>query len=435
MNVQDYIERQKALRAEWDERAARNALCLREIKDARESGWNVEQAWLLGRAEARVARLAKVAKKLGLPEPALQIGKSWTFEQHDSGRTTVETMTAIRLIGEPPILPGGWRLLARVEDIEGARMVFAVPGAPPMPDRAWYEAHVCDHCNKKRARAKTYIVQDEQGVTKRIGANCLIDFLGHRISLHLYQPSLDGLAEDSEPRGRHNPRVASTETILAHSSAAIRVDGCYRKPSEYGGDTTRSIVSLFFNDDRGCDDQERRRRNELRLKYAPTDADVERARTVLDWMLALDTRPSPSDYERNLHAVAVAGTVVWKTFGVTCSAPAAWDRAHAAPKPARAAAEPAENPIWSPEGRSRVAGEAVSIKLMPGYAYNSPDVKKALVRVAASNDVYKVWVTVPAGEDCSRGDHVEFDCTLTRKEIGFSIGKRPAKWVTKEATQ
>jgi hypothetical protein len=78
-------------------------------------------------------------------------------------------------------LPGGWKFIGRVDHEEIGNLIVSVPGSGHEEDLhklfGKSQPSHCDHCGKTRNRTSTFVVKDENGKIKRIGRQCLKDYL------------------------------------------------------------------------------------------------------------------------------------------------------------------------------------------------------------------------------------------------------------------
>jgi len=78
-------------------------------------------------------------------------------------------------------LPGGWKFIGRVDHESIGNLIVSVPGSGHEADlhKMFGESQPshCDHCGKTRKRTSTFVVQDDKGKIKRIGRQCLKDYL------------------------------------------------------------------------------------------------------------------------------------------------------------------------------------------------------------------------------------------------------------------
>lgn len=393
------------------------------------AGWTIIPSYALGVAHDRVKKLRQAAKRCKMPEPSLEIGEQFMTEKHERDEagmmdSWMEYSVAVRLVGVAPLLPGGWTMLARVEDVAGARMVFSMPGADDMPAATWCGEQACDHCNKARRRSKTFVLRNAAGDTRRVGATCMRDFLGHDVGLS-YCPTLRDLDLDECSGPREREIICTAMTAVTLACAAVRIDGVYVSKAA-GGMATSAICALpFIPEPR--DSADRREHYKLLKKYTPTDADAEHAAAVLAWLL---TMTPTSDFERNIRAIAESGNVVWKSFGLACAIIAAHLRATTKREVVRREVEAEASPVWLTSGRQHLRGELVSCKRYDAFRGDGPDTIKGLIVVRPAPDqVCKVFVTIPGARECiATGGMYEFDANVEPREAGFAIAKRPTNW-------
>jgi hypothetical protein len=403
-----------------------------QVQALQAAGWTIIPAYAIGAAHERVRKLIQAARRCKMPEPSLEVGQqfaTWCRQTNEAGTVDcwLEYKVAVRLIGKAPLLPGGWTMLARVEDIAGARMVFSMPGADDVPATSWCGEQTCDHCNKSRRRAKTFVLRNAAGEMKRVGATCMRDFLGHDVGLS-YSPDLRGLDECDEESycaPREHSVVCSALDAVTLATAAVRIDGVYISRNGNGTPTSARCALPYIQPPRNP--RERAKHFADLTKYAPTPADKSRAEEALAWLAQLAPY---SDFERNIQAIGTAGKVVWKSFGLACSIIAAFIRA--TEKQIRDA-KPIENEttlVWLSGGRQHLRGQLISSKRQEAYMSGGKDAIKGLVIVMpAPGHACKVWVTIPGADECPpAGDIYEFDANIDPKECGFAIARRPTNW-------
>ena len=78
-------------------------------------------------------------------------------------------------------LPGGWKFVARVDHTDMGNIIVGDPNSGHEGDLHQMfgksQPSHCDHCGKTRKRTSTYVVTDDKGKLKRIGRQCLKDYL------------------------------------------------------------------------------------------------------------------------------------------------------------------------------------------------------------------------------------------------------------------
>ena len=131
-------------------------------------------------------------------------------------------------------LPGGWKLVAKIDFSGGTRPVVSVVSELVFRFTRRKDKDGCDHCGHNRRRKKCYIVESTKGVRKQIGSSCIRDFLGHDPTKELkYSDIMFEMLDDFEERwGSGIPREERLEDFLTYVACAIRLDG-YRSRTRY----------------------------------------------------------------------------------------------------------------------------------------------------------------------------------------------------------
>ena len=78
-------------------------------------------------------------------------------------------------------MAGGWEFIGRVDHEDIGNLIVSVPGTEHGVDLHKMFGHsepsYCDHCNTTRRRTSTFVIKNDQGELKRIGRQCLKDYL------------------------------------------------------------------------------------------------------------------------------------------------------------------------------------------------------------------------------------------------------------------
>lgn len=191
----------------------------------------------------------------------------------------------------------------------------------------------CDHCNTRRRRNETYIIHNT--VTdewKQVGSTCLRDFTGldpkRALNLSALLYDVVAIFDDACSEEYFGSREQSTWNLtdfLGWVSKAIRENGWLARGKAYeqGGVATA---------DDACSLHNRHRfpvRNSTPVE-APTEADYEQARAVVEWgieELAEKFDTLSNDYLLNLAVIFRSEFVTDKGIGLAASAVKAWERA------------------------------------------------------------------------------------------------------------
>jgi hypothetical protein len=215
----------------------------------------------------KIADLNKKAAKLKCKESVIILGERKFEKIKSRGADPIEDAVIeayngeqyreyqiLSVVGEIPVLAGGWSFIGKLEPHDAGTIVKSAPGhvLPRKYQKA--DPALCEHCNTSRRRSATFVVQNEKGKYKQVGRGCLKDFMGHASpeKYAAYAEFLFNLEnelrdyEDRECRGHYNPSYANTD-ILAVAVAAIRRDGFVGAQYETPKQTTKGTVWENFN--------------------------------------------------------------------------------------------------------------------------------------------------------------------------------------------
>ena len=178
--------------------------------------------------DERLAKLAKLAKKVGVAPP--QVAYSNFREQEivrDSRKTgEVQVICDAALSYEPIQFEGGWKLVASVESGELGNLVYSATGKEYSHLR---EAKLtCEHCQIKRFRKVHYVLESEAGEEKVIGSTCMKQFLGidPKKALNFWD-TIRSLVDDDQLKSGSGKNWFKLETLAAWVSRAVELDGAF----------------------------------------------------------------------------------------------------------------------------------------------------------------------------------------------------------------
>ncbi len=132
--------------------------------------------------------LGRKAAKLGVSAPTIEVlGTSTRTIREDvqlgMGRSVLiewsGEVTRIRVRGEMPTVPGGWRALAIVSPVARGAETNIITQIDPDASVEEYrtKAISCDHCGTTRYRKRTLVLEAADGTRVAVGTSCLGDFL------------------------------------------------------------------------------------------------------------------------------------------------------------------------------------------------------------------------------------------------------------------
>lgn len=351
------------------------------------------------------AKAAKAAAKIGVPAPELVVVERYLT---DSG---VE-MARVE-ITDSVLCLGGYRFVAKVDHQAG--VVTPAPGAPEgTVARLTGLAPTCDHCGTRRERAMTVVVAHEDGTEKRVGRNCLADFLGHpNLSLTALWAAWNFTADvrdgDEWAMGGGGRAGHSALEIIAAACASIRTFGYVKGDAEWGM-PTKHMVGNILN----------RREDDGAPKV--TAADVDLANTAATWVRS--TQGDGSDFTLRMKQAVAIEADASNYVGTLAFVPEAYRRHLDAEAEKQAKAKVDVESAPCPIGKIVLTGEVV------GVSFKDSDwgtTKKLVVR---DDRGFKVYVTEPSSICADRGDRVQMNVTVdwvSDTDNTFGFGKRPTK--------
>lgn len=381
--------------------------------------------------QAKIAKLAKRADKLGVPAPTCTVVETFDEEitesvdgpygSHGGFRPTglFARKHLVAVTGEAPRY-AGWALTAVIEMDHEEGRADGGPGEPSanvvgvVPDAAEADVHVdvwrtlderCDHCGvNNRNRSKLVVVTHEDGTQKIVGSTCLKDFLGHTspdaiASWAQWLADLDDVVSEYEESFNGGEIRYDPEVVLAYTRRAIKAHGWTpRSAAQFGQNATADHVFDLLHPGKGDTRPEE-----------VTAAERAEAAELMAWAqgLSLD-----NDYLANLQAVASKLSVRRKHLGILVSLPAAYDRAQGREIERKAKAETAaaSKHFGTVGERLDIEGTVTFTREFPGYAYNSPP--KALVKILTTEGNVATWWCSNASKAPKMGDKVAGKATV-----------------------
>lgn len=211
----------------------------------------------LDAVKERFEKLAKRAKRLGVPVPGFQVvgqheeyefrgrdpvtGRiylTWTKSQHESygERRTggARTVYHVVLLGCDTVKFAGWSFLAVLDHELGEdnTVVRKAPSADvELPPEWKHKNNFCDHCKRNQVRKQTFVCKHEDGRLVQVGSTCIKDFLGHDVAAALGLVEILALvrelfdSEDEAMKSDGEPKTYATVEYLAWVAKSIREGG------------------------------------------------------------------------------------------------------------------------------------------------------------------------------------------------------------------
>ncbi len=310
------------------------------------------EAWIpeskLEPLQAKAAKLNRRAAKLGCSPIGVEIvGERFIpiKDPHTDRVTRHRRDVCVRISGQAPQV-AGWTFVARIEHGPSGNIVSRAPSAreTKLDEELWLVDPVCEHCNLVRRRRDTFVLRGEAlGTVKRVGRNCLADFLreadvASALSfwkfLREVELEIGGSGEEDEGFGggcRERVYFGSADVLRAAASA-IRVDGWVSRSAakdDLGISVrvaTADTVAWILDPPKPSRDERVAREEAARraLYEEKPEADGKVAEEALEWVRR---RLDPtSDYERNLKVALTAEFVDPRNLGLAVSGMQAWLR-------------------------------------------------------------------------------------------------------------
>ena len=293
--------------------------------------------------KAEIAKLNRNAVKLGSDPITFVVGqkkiveRTFYFGEHheQSKKYKVEAVDVV-LTGTAPKLEG-YLFIARIEYLSDSKSVLfhTVPGSNVKIDERFrgLDASVCEHCNMKRRRNDTFVVQEvATGKQTQVGRQCLADFTGindpTKAAMKAASLSVFEKLYDSEERfwGRVREDTIDTLEALSLTSAYICKFGWVPKSQSEFNHPTASYVEEHFAPWASNRSEDVAFRKEMRA-LSEEQVHQDRATKVVEWIKNELFTTAKSDYELNLVTLTVNELTQRRHLGIVCSAVAAYQRA------------------------------------------------------------------------------------------------------------
>jgi len=277
------------------------------------------------RLQEEIEKLNKRAKKIKTEPIVLTILETITEKKRNEivGFDYQETYHLCVVTGEAPKL-AGWTLVAVIEPVpNGENLLREVPGHVCPASFRKTNMH-CDYCDSVRKRNAIFVMKHDGGEYKRVGRNCLADFLGHEhpesmLSRAEYMFTFDRLIGEAQDEGwgfgNGVPIVSTTEFTIT-ASVVIRKLGWL--PKSKAGDFEQATSDIVWD---VCTRPHERSVRELIRKHDlhAEDNDVKTAEAAIKWAAAIDPDKAPNTYLYDLGVCCRQNYVDLKRRGYVAS--------------------------------------------------------------------------------------------------------------------
>lgn len=273
---------------------------------------------------AKMGQLEKAAAKCGTPFSWRRVPDVTRYCPHPFRKNQLLELVAVEVNGEAPAL-GGWTLVGVLDFELGPAIVREVPGEE-VPAAFRDSGPVCDHCQKVRTRAETFVVRHEDGTFKRVGRQCLADFLGHEdpgaaalLATYLMRMADVGWAD--EWGGGGFDKAPEIDSLVGFLGVVAALSGAYgwvprsAVKDEIGKTSTSEDAWHIRTCTKGphaCDCCKALKADDM----APTEKQGAAVAAAVEWAKALSPKNS---YESNLQVISQVGVVTWRTAGLAAS--------------------------------------------------------------------------------------------------------------------
>jgi hypothetical protein len=214
----------------------------------------------------------------------------------------------------------GFTFIATLDHLPTGTNIFRAIEGFAVDEKFRHADKNCEHCNSKRNRKDTYIIQNELG-QKQVGRNCLKDYTGHKSPEKIaayYEILIECFEVGNQFGSVRGSEAVNIETLLAFANKSIRIDGWVscKTAFEIGISSTKSKALSAIAGSKTKESQH--------LSQLPEEKDFELARLVSFW--AKEMIPNNS-YLLNLKALFETEYVEHRSCGIVVSAIIAYHKA------------------------------------------------------------------------------------------------------------
>ena len=279
------------------------------------------------RLEKKLQRISNKCMKYGNDFTYEKIGEEFAEHEDENGKYTVKY---IIIEAEGKAIINDWKFIASVQHTDKGNIIKRCCEVE-VPERYYNSACTCEHCNSKRYRKDTYIVQNTiSGEFKQVGKSCLKDFTcgmsaeGIASYISLFDELIEG--EYIEP-DYHATRYIEVKEAMQYIAETIKHFG-YVKSEETR--PTKQRAREYFEVEHGMIGryygkyaEELRAEIEAVSFDAKSDYAKDLTEKVLEWIKRQD---EPNNYFHNLKTVCSLEYITFENFGLLASVFPAYDR-------------------------------------------------------------------------------------------------------------
>ena len=269
-------------------------------------------------------KLTKRAEKFGIDSPELKLGISVNEKCHNkSGSFSIRKFQKVFVTWNEDCI-NGWKIVATLQHLPEGSIIRNISGQD-VPTKYRNSGPECDHCQIKRKRNDTYVLQHESNKYQQIGSSCLESFLlSSPTKLLLKAQLISGAinianAAETLPAAGISSILWPLELYLAHTVDVIKTHGWVAKSQarEEGLPSTSEIAFVAMTQE-----------DPLLYKEPSLEA-REEAATSMEWAENLDDSSGQlSEYLHNIKTIVLNGAVEHRTLGYAASIISAYRKAN-----------------------------------------------------------------------------------------------------------
>jgi len=215
------------------------------------------------RLEKKLLTIQRKCQKYGCDFDYERVGE--VFKGYDNCNDLTSDMTKVK--ANSPVIRfievavlgtarvGDWQFVGTIEHHDPMNIISLYLTDVKLPEVYYTSNPECDHCNIRRARKNTYIVQNvESGELKQVGGSCMKEYTkGLSAEAAVAWISIfDELIQMEAPDGEGYRKYFKVEEVLSTAVSIIDVFGFVKTRNvydEYNQDCTRDNVLQFINQD------------------------------------------------------------------------------------------------------------------------------------------------------------------------------------------
>lgn len=221
-----------------------------------------------------------------------------------------------------------WKFIATIETSPNGNIIKQYATDVEVPDFYKTCKLVCDHCNTKRARKSTYLIQNaETGEFKQVGKSCLADYThgldaeGIASYIAMFDEFIRGEAVDA------SSNTAYYETVDVLKVAEELVSKLGYRSADSHDESTKVLTRLFLHRELSGGTISKRideLADDINFDCNRKEV-VDQVDNIISWLL--NDADTSEIYMHNLNTLASNKYVKWSDIGILASATIAYRKA------------------------------------------------------------------------------------------------------------